>query len=101
MKEKSKLVFATSAEQYKLNEAIELKKNAIHFMHNDSFCILNKCIDKFWNDWEREAIDKSHSSLKLKESMMHREIELKSLQKTLIIYYVLMRSFSTSPSAYV
>ncbi len=71
-------------------------------MHNDSFCILNKCIDKFWNDWEKMGGEKSATTLKLKESMLHREIELKKFAEKNFNHILCFNEiFSTSPSAHV
>lgn len=69
----------TSVEQGKAQEALELKTHATHFIHEDHYLILNKCLENELRDWIPNTPDLS----KLKESLFQREVELKtSLHKS-------------------
>lgn len=64
----------TSVEQGKAQEAIELKSHATHFIHEDHFLVLNKCLEQELKDWKP-----ANGKLKtFKESIEGREIKLKS-----------------------
>lgn len=63
----------TSVEQGKAQEAIELKSHASHFIHQDHFLVLNKCLEQEMRDW----VPREETLSKLKESLSGREINLK------------------------
>lgn len=76
----------TSVEQGKAQEAIELKSHATHFIHQDHFLVLNKCLEaemEGWNPQEKHL-------LKLKESLDEKE---KSLKKKLKEYFPTVLEF--------
>jgi hypothetical protein len=62
----------TSVEQQKLNEAQELKQEASHFLHQDHYLVMNKCLGSFLTEWnpEKEVLTR------LKQSMIKREEDL-------------------------
>ncbi len=63
----------TSVEQGKAQEAIEMKAHATHFIHQDHFLVLNKCLEDEMKSWNPEKYE-----LKLlKESLENREVNLK------------------------
>jgi anion-transporting ArsA/GET3 family ATPase len=63
----------TSVEQGKAQEAIELKSHATHFIHQDHYLVLNKCLEQELAEWK--PTDPKHSLLK--ESLEGRERKLK------------------------
>jgi hypothetical protein len=63
----------TSVEQGKAQEAIEMKSHATHFIHQDHFLVLNKCLEQEMGQWN--PIDPKLQSLK--SSLDVREKELK------------------------
>lgn len=63
----------TSADQHKIDEAIELKKEAESFIHHDHFLIINKCLTQDFLDWSPEKSELQQ----LKDSLLHREKLLK------------------------
>jgi anion-transporting ArsA/GET3 family ATPase len=64
----------TSVEQGKAQEAIELKSHATHFIHQDHYLVLNKCLEQELNQWHPEDL-----KLKaFKDSIEGREIQLKA-----------------------
>ena len=42
----------TSVEQQKIDEAQGLKNQAEHFIHNDFFLVINKCLTPYLNAWQ-------------------------------------------------
>jgi anion-transporting ArsA/GET3 family ATPase len=63
----------TSVEQGKAQEAIEMKSHATHFIHEDHFLILNKCLEQELKSW-----DPTQEKLKIvKESIEGKEMRLK------------------------
>lgn len=63
----------TSVEQGKAQEAIELKSHATHYIHEDHFLVLNKCLEQELRTWQP-----SNDKLKtFKESIEGREVKLK------------------------
>lgn len=63
----------TSVEQGKAQEAIEMKAHATHFIHQDHFLVLNKCLEEEMQSWNPEK-----NELKLlKQSLESREVNLK------------------------
>lgn len=72
-KEQCNWFLVTSVEQGKAQEAIELKSHATHFIHEDHFLILNKCLEEDLKDWN----PKNDFLNKLKTSLEDREKNLK------------------------
>jgi anion-transporting ArsA/GET3 family ATPase len=64
----------TSVEQGKDQEAIELKSHATHFIHEDHFLILNKCLEQELQTWSPEQDHLKN----LKHSIEDRERNLKA-----------------------
>jgi anion-transporting ArsA/GET3 family ATPase len=72
-KEQCNWFLVTSVEQGKAQEAIEIKSHASHFIHQDHFLILNKCLESELRNWEPAS-----SYLKdVKESLENKEKNLK------------------------
>jgi anion-transporting ArsA/GET3 family ATPase len=69
----------TSVEQGKAQEAIEMKSHAKHFIHQDHYLVLNKCLEQELNDWA--PVESKLSALK--ESLEGREQNLKKDLKNL------------------
>lgn len=67
----------TSVEQHKIGEAKELQEEAVEFMHSDNFLAINKCLQKYLDDWSEESPDGQI----LRSSMLQRENELKGFAK--------------------
>lgn len=63
----------TSVEQQKIHEAQGLKDQAEHFIHNDLFLVINKCLTPYLNAWQ-PASNTPLSTLKL--GMVEREAKL-------------------------
>lgn len=68
----------TSVEQGKAQEAIEMKSHATHFIHQDHYLVLNKCLEQEIAGWNPE--DKKLQALKT--SLDLREKELKENLKS-------------------
>jgi anion-transporting ArsA/GET3 family ATPase len=72
-KEDCNWFLVTSVEQGKAAEALELKSHATHFIHEDHYLVLNKCLEDClvgWNPMENKLIQ-------LKDSIESREKNLK------------------------
>jgi anion-transporting ArsA/GET3 family ATPase len=68
----------TSVEQGKAQEAVELRSHASHFIHQDHFLVLNKCMESELKDWQA-----ANPALgQIKDSLLGREKELKSELKS-------------------
>jgi hypothetical protein len=67
----------TAVDHQKLTDAKDLKKQATHYFHEDSYIILNKCTEKQWE--EHEVLGKL--GLELKASILKREKMLKDSVK--------------------
>nr|BDT29803.1 AAA family ATPase [Bacteriovorax sp. HI3] len=63
----------TSVEQQKINEAQGLKDQAGHFIHDDLFLVINKCLTPYLNAWEPAG---NAPLSKLKSGMVTREAKL-------------------------
>jgi anion-transporting ArsA/GET3 family ATPase len=63
----------TSVEQGKAQEAIEMKAHATHFIHQDHFLVLNKCLEQELHDWTPAKSELQQ----LRSSLENREQELK------------------------
>ncbi|MDP7319562.1 MAG: ArsA-related P-loop ATPase [Bacteriovoracaceae bacterium] len=66
----------TSVDQNKLKEALELKKSASELINEDSFIVLNKCIQDQLESWSPQ--NDNHQLNQLKQSLIERELKLKS-----------------------
>ncbi|HXH29757.1 MAG TPA: ArsA-related P-loop ATPase [Bacteriovoracaceae bacterium] len=67
----------TSVEQGKAQEAIDLKGHASHFIHQDHFLVLNKCLEQELTDW----YPNSPHLIKIKASLEGKERHLKGMLK--------------------
>ncbi len=65
----------TSVEQQKMSEAQDLKIQASHFMHEDHYLIINKCLKLFLDQWEPVE---NKALISLKKSMLKRELDLQN-----------------------
>lgn len=63
----------TSVEQGKADEAIEMKSHATHFIHQDHYLVLNKCLEQELSSWTTSDLGLSE----LKFSLESREKDLK------------------------
>lgn len=64
----------TSVEQGKAEEAIEIRSHATHFIHQDHFLVLNKCLENELHNWTP-----TNSELtKVKDSLEGKEVSLKN-----------------------
>jgi anion-transporting ArsA/GET3 family ATPase len=61
----------TSVEQQKIHEAQGLKDQAEHFIHNDLFLVINKCLTPYLNAW---APASNTPLSRLKNGMVTREV---------------------------
>jgi anion-transporting ArsA/GET3 family ATPase len=73
LKDQCNWFLVTSVEQGKAQEAIELKAHASHFIHQDHFLVLNKCLEDELRDWTPRSDELTF----LKVSLESREIILK------------------------
>ncbi|RPJ75777.1 MAG: hypothetical protein EHM20_08410 [Alphaproteobacteria bacterium] len=67
-----------SVEQQKMNEAQNLKTQAAHFMHKDSFLVINKCLSNLleqWNPGDNKVL------VHLKQTMFKREQSLQDFAR--------------------
>lgn len=67
----------TSVEQGKAQEAIEMKSHATHFIHQDHFLVLNKCLEGELQGWTPINSD----LVKVKDSLEGKEKTLKNQLK--------------------
>ncbi len=72
-KEECNWFLVTSVEQGKAQEAIEMRAHASHFIHQDHYLVLNKCLEGELKDWAPAAGNLSV----IKESLESHERELK------------------------
>lgn len=73
-KEECNWFLITSVEQGKAQEAIEMKSHAGHFIHQDHFLILNKCLQTELANWNPEDVQLKA----IKNSLEEKELKLKS-----------------------
>jgi anion-transporting ArsA/GET3 family ATPase len=64
----------TSVEQGKAEEAIELRSHAAHFIHQDHFLVLNKCLETELESWDPKDEDLGI----VKRSLENKEKRLKT-----------------------
>ena len=88
----------TSVEQGKAEEAIELKSHASHFIHEDHFLVLNKCLEHELRNW-----DPSIENLKaVKTSLEEKEMGLKTkLRKVFPTVLEFPEIISLSPNDHI
>lgn len=67
----------TSVEQGKAEEAIEIRSHATHFIHQDHYLVLNKCLENELHDWK--PTDEKLSQVK--DSLVGKEQDLKKQLK--------------------
>jgi anion-transporting ArsA/GET3 family ATPase len=67
----------TSVEQGKAQEAVEMRSHATHFIHQDHFLILNKCMEQELTDWKPQ----NNSLITIKDSLEGKERKLKAQLK--------------------
>lgn len=77
MKSECNWFLVTSVEQGKAQEAIELKNHASHFIHQDHFLVLNKCLEKELEGWKptNEKLIKIQNTLVQKESKLKENLK--------------------------
>lgn len=69
----------TSVEQGKAQEAVEMRSGASHFIHQDHFLVLNKCLEEELRSWEPTET----KLIQVKDSLESKEVELKKQLKQL------------------
>lgn len=69
----------TSVEQGKAQEAIDIRSHASHFIHQDHFLVLNKCLEQELVSWNPATAELA----KLKHSLESKESDLKKQLKAL------------------
>ncbi|MFP5385069.1 MAG: ArsA family ATPase [Bacteriovoracia bacterium] len=72
-KEECNWFLVTSVEQGKAQEAVEIRSHATHFIHQDHFLVLNKCLESELEKWSPEKPE----LLKIKDSLESKERKLK------------------------
>lgn len=67
----------TSVEQGKAQEAVELKGHAAHYIHQDHYLLLNKCLEDVVKNWSPENIKLKavKSSLEEKETTLKKRLQ--------------------------
>lgn len=75
LKEKSECnwFLVSSVEQGKIQEALDLKLHAEHFIHQDHYLLINKCMETELSDWS--PVDSK--LINLKKSLVSKEQQLK------------------------
>ncbi len=75
LKEKSQCnwFLVSSVEQGKIKEALELKQNAEHFIHQDHYLLINKCMESELSNWTPQ----DSKMVALKNSLVSKEHKLK------------------------
>jgi len=88
----------TSVEQGKAQEAIELKSHASHFIHQDHYLVLNKCLEQEMESWVPTDV----KLMALKESLSGREKKLKeNLRQNFPVVLEFPEVISLSPSDHI
>jgi anion-transporting ArsA/GET3 family ATPase len=84
----------TSVEQGKAQEAIELKNHASHFIHQDHYLVLNKCLEKELAGWKPT----DEKLVKLQSTLVNKEARLKeNLKKAFPVVLEFPEVISLSP----
>lgn len=88
----------TSVEQGKAEEAIELKSHASHFIHQDHYLVLNKCLENELCTWKPEV----KKLVEIKSSLIEKEQHLKTqLQKVFPVLLEFPEIISLSPKEHI
>lgn len=88
----------TSVEQGKAEEAIELKSHATHYIHEDHYLVLNKCLEQELNSWTPIKPE----LIALKKSIEDREIVLKTkLRESFTTVFEFPEVISISPHEHI
>ena len=76
-KEECNWFLVTSVEQGKAQEAIEMKSHATHFIHQDHYLVLNKCLEQEMAGWnpQDERLQVLKISLETKEKELKRNLK--------------------------
>ncbi len=67
----------TSVEQGKAQEALDIRAHAAHFIHQDHFLVLNKCLGQELASWNPQDPELT----KIKETLERKEVHLKTQLK--------------------
>jgi anion-transporting ArsA/GET3 family ATPase len=67
----------TSVEQGKASEALEMRSHATHFIHQDHFLVLNKCLEEELENWHprEDKLKDVRSSLVMKEKGLKENLQ--------------------------
>ncbi len=88
----------TSVEQGKAAEAIEMKSHATHFIHQDHFLVLNKCLENELHTWTPI----SSELIKVKDSLEGKEKTLKAqLREVFPVVLEFPEIMSLSPTDHI
>ena len=88
----------TSVEQGKAQEAVEMRSHASHFIHQDHFLVLNKCLEQDLRNWNPEANDLGS----VKDSLITKEKDLKQqLQEVFPVVLEFPEIISLSPEDHI
>lgn len=88
----------TSVEQMKQSEARELREEAVRFMHNDNYLLINKSISQYLGDWYPQ----DDYLKKLRHTMLDKENRLKTMQDQSFRSSILFPEvLETSPAEHV
>lgn len=78
--------YVTSVEHNKIIDALSLHKMAQNLINHDSYLIINRCFNSYWNDWDKKQGDQSLREgndylviKRIKDSMYNREKKLKEM----------------------
>lgn len=77
---KANWYLVTSVDQNKLKEALDLREHAKDLLDNNTYVILNKCLENKITEWIPDSNDEL--SIKLKASFLKRENDLKTYMKS-------------------
>ncbi len=88
----------TSVEQGKAEEAVEMRSHASHFIHQDHFLVLNKCLEQDLANWNPEA----NTLSTVKDSLIQKEQDLKQqLQEVFPVVLEFPEIISLSPAEHI
>ena len=88
----------TSVEQGKADEAIEIRSHATHFIHQDHFLVLNKCLESELSHWTPDNLD----LMKVKDSLEGKEKTLKAqLREVFPVVLEFPEIMSLSPTDHI
>jgi anion-transporting ArsA/GET3 family ATPase len=76
-KEECNWFLITSVEQGKAQEAIDMKSHASHFIHQDHYLVLNKCLEQQLQAWNptKENLTTIKNSLEGKEKELKKQLK--------------------------